>query len=279
MYCKHCGKIIDDDSHFCQYCGNAVTPTEFSETKLYEDILNAGTTIVETPKGKYIIAGDIKTGYVILDITNNMPVFNTIFEEIYWDGYGNGYSEHQWVKKNGKWGYVDALKGSILCNFIYDHFEIHEFFQDYADVFTVYSDGLCGSLDYDGNVKLPVVYDEIRSAGRVKYQGLWGVVREGKQIIPCEYLYLGVDHYFFSPLSNRYDSYDSFEPSQYKNGKWGVINIYNGEIILEFEFDEINHYRGDYYEIRKVDKWGAFNKGELIYPCEFTLEEIKKKRF
>ncbi len=129
---------------------------------MYEDILNAGTTIVETPKGKYIIAGDIKTGYVILDITNKMPVFNTVFEEIYWDGYGNGYSEHQWVKKNGK---------------------------------------------------------------------------------------------------------------------WGVINIYNGEIILEFEFDEINHYRGDYYETRKVDKWGAFNKENSYTHANLHWRKLKRKGF
>lgn len=29
MYCRQCGKMISDNSHFCQYCG-----IEFIETKL-----------------------------------------------------------------------------------------------------------------------------------------------------------------------------------------------------------------------------------------------------
>ena len=26
MYCRHCGKKIEDDSHFCPYCGDSVKP-------------------------------------------------------------------------------------------------------------------------------------------------------------------------------------------------------------------------------------------------------------
>lgn len=267
MNCKHCGNIINDDSNFCKYCGKPITPTNFTESKLYKEIINLG--IRDTIYGKYIIAGDNKTGFIILNIANNMPVFNSSFQELYWNRGNDDGFERLWVKKNGKWGYVNASTGIILCDFIFDH--IWETLNpQYDDAFIVSSNDLCGSVDYEGNVKLPIVYDDILSVGRVKYQGLWGVVREGKQIIPCEYLYL------CGELSDF--GYDGFGPSQYKNGKWGVINIYNGEIILEFEFDEIRHYGGAYYEMRKGEKWGAFLEGKLIYQCEFTLEEIQNKR-
>ena len=31
MYCKHCGKLIDDDSKFCKECGNSLLPTDSSK--------------------------------------------------------------------------------------------------------------------------------------------------------------------------------------------------------------------------------------------------------
>lgn len=36
MYCKHCGKQIEDDSTFCKYCGNTVDNGTLANSKLKE---------------------------------------------------------------------------------------------------------------------------------------------------------------------------------------------------------------------------------------------------
>ena len=48
MYCKHCGKLIDDDSNFCSKCGRKVAP--YSEPTIgqrtYSKSNNDGKKIV-----------------------------------------------------------------------------------------------------------------------------------------------------------------------------------------------------------------------------------------
>ena len=42
MYCKHCGKSIDEDSTFCRYCGKPQRVISFTETLFEEPTLTKG---------------------------------------------------------------------------------------------------------------------------------------------------------------------------------------------------------------------------------------------
>lgn len=271
MYCKHCGSEIDKTYVFCWHCGKRVNPISavvFNDHS-YNDIINAYTVLIESNRGSYLI-GNLGVGFVILDKDNKKLVIDTLFEDVIIQGREN--VDSILVKKNGKWGLINPLKGILLCDFIYDDISMLE--EDYNSgkgEITVYSNDLCGKIDGDGNIILPIIYDEIRSRGRVKYQGLWGCVRNGEQIIPCEYIKLGGGDEWWEP--NKYEIEN--EPSQHKNGKWGVIDA-DGTIRLEFEYDEIKVVYDFLYEMRKGDKWGCLC-GKEFTPCEYSLKEIEKK--
>jgi len=270
MYCKHCGSEIDKNYVFCWHCGKRVNPISgvVFNNSFHNDDINAYTVLCYSKSGEYLI-GNLGVGFVILDKDKKKLVIDTIFEDIIIQGREN--VDSVLVKKNGKWGLVNPLKGIIICDFIYDDISMLE--EDYDSgkgEITVYSNDLCGKIDCDGNIILPIIYDEIRSRGRVKYQGLWGCVRNGEQIIPCEYIKLGGGDEWWEP--NKYGIEN--EPSQHKNGKWGVIDK-NGRIILEFEYDEIKVVYEFLYEMRKGDMWGCLC-GRKFTPCEYSLKEIEK---
>ena len=70
MFCRHCGKEIADDSHFCPICGTEVTeaspnqPEQKSESlKVRKSIMMAGGLIViALGISAYFLSGQMKTG-------------------------------------------------------------------------------------------------------------------------------------------------------------------------------------------------------------------------
>lgn len=270
MYCKHCGKD-NGDRVFCWNCGKRVNSTSAGFPKYGKELIDAYTVARYSNSGDYLI-GDLGVGYVILNKNNKKLVIDTLFEDVITEG--REQFDSILVKKNGKWGLINPLTGIIVCDFIYDDISLEREEDDNGNgEIVVYSNGLCGKIDSDGKIILPIIYDEIGSFGRVKKQGLWGLVKNGEQIIPCEYIVLGG--------SVIHDDYWSHEPSRYKNGKWGAINLFNGTISLEFEYDEVKFVEGGYLEsyfyyiMRKGDKWGG-KVHDFRFPCEFSLEDIKK---
>lgn len=267
MYCKHCGKD-NGDRVFCWNCGKRVNSTSAGFPKYGKEVIDAYTVASYSNSGDYLI-GDLGVGYVILNKNNKKLVIDTLFEDVITEG--REQFDSILVKKNGKWGLINPLTGIIVCDFIYDDISLEREEDDNGNgEIVVYSNGLCGKIDSDGKIILPIIYDEIGSFGRVKKQGgLWGLVKNGEQIIPCEYIVLGG--------SVIHDDYWECEPSRYKNGKWGAINLYNGTISLEFEYDEVKFVEGGYfyYIMRKGDKWGG-KVDDFRFPCEFSLEEIRE---
>lgn len=271
MYCKHCGSETDKTNVFCWHCGKRVNPISgvvFNDS-WHDDNINAYTVLIESNSGSYLI-GDLGVGFVILDKDNKKLVIDTLFEDVIIQGREN--VDSILVKKNSKWGLVNPLTGIKICDFIYDDIsQLEEDFENENGEVIVYSNDLCGKIDGDGNIILPIIYDEIRSRGRVKYQGLWGCVRNGEQIIPCEYIKLGGGYEWGE--EDKYETHN--KPSQHKNGKWGVIDA-DGRISLEFEYDEIKIKYDVIFVMRKGDKWGCLY-GREFTPCEYSLKEIEKK--
>ena len=266
-YCRQCGEEIDDYDIFCRNCGRRVNPISAGFSELGKEVINAYTVQAYFHDDYYLI-GDLGVGFVILNKNNKKLVIDTLFEDVITKDID--YPNYILVKKNGKWGLINPLTGVIVCDFIYDDISLTEGYDVYGNhEIVVYSNGLCGKIDSDGKIVLPIIYDEIGSCGRVKYQGLWGLVKDGKQTIPCEYIKL---------CGNILtDDFWEIEPSQYKNGKWGVINGNSSEIILEFEYDEVKLLESDfvYHTMRKDDKWGG-KVGGFRFPCEFSLEDIRQ---
>ena len=56
------------------------------------------------------------------------------------------------------------------------------------------------------------------------------------------------------------------------NGKFGVINLKN-EIIIQFEWDDINILTNDYFWVKKEWKWWIINKdNQIVIPIEYDWE-------
>ncbi len=54
--------------------------------------------------------------------------------------------------------------------------------------------------------------------------------------------------------------------------KWGFINP-NGEVVIPFEYDEIQNFQNNLAAVKKSNKWGFINKkGQLIIPVKY--EEV-----
>lgn len=270
MFCKYCGEKIDDDSLFCQYCGRRIVSTNIIARN--QSLINKENQVIEKSKsGEYLLEGNSAIGYRILNKQTLSPICNIIFEDVFCQGME--CFDSILVKSEGKWGLINPINGKLICDFTFDKFnQTNEQFNN--GYFTVYKNDFCGEIDGNGNLSLPIIYDEIADDGMVKYKGLWGVVRNNVQIIPCEYISLGGGVFSFG--GECYSA--GFPPSQHKSGKWGVIDIYTGKVVMEFEYDEIIH-GDDYYQMRKGDKWGSWKMGEFRFPCEYTLEEIEKKRY
>lgn len=57
MYCKYCGKKIDDDSLFCQYCGRRIVSTNIIARN--QSLINKENQVIEKSKsGEYLLEGE-----------------------------------------------------------------------------------------------------------------------------------------------------------------------------------------------------------------------------
>ena len=157
---------------------------ELSKLKNHENVNRM--ILVETKNGNFILDGNESIGYKILNPLNHKPFTDTVFQDVF--THERELVDSILVKKNGKWGLIKPLTGEMICDFIYD--DISQTEDDYNNgkgEITVYSNGLCGRIDSDGKVIVPLIYEEISSYGMVKSKGLWGVFENGQEIVPCNY--------------------------------------------------------------------------------------------
>ena len=236
MFCKYCGEKIDDDALFCQYCGRRIVSTniiarnqslnsktkdelitiilrkdrtERKHTKLIQELKqelskaknidNANNMVlVETKNGKYILEGNKSIGYRFLNPSNHNPLIDTIFQDVF--THDRELVDSVLVKKDGRWGLINPLKGTMICDFIYDDIsQTEDDVNNGKGEITVYSNGLCGRIDSNGKVIVPLVYEEIGSYGMVKSKGLWGIFENGQEIVPCSYSFEELFNKLYEP--------------------------------------------------------------------------------
>ena len=285
--CDNCGKQNYWATKFCSECGSQF-PAYDLRVEYYKRRLNFYDEIMigESRSGKYVVVKE-RQKFKLLNISNLKQTISYEFEDIGRFVELNSFN-FVIVKKDGLWGLINPMSGKIILDFKYEDYILVYFEGSYDTDGTVLikEKGKWGKVDGDsGQIILPCIYDEIyenalyeynyNNFDLLKYDGFWGVVADGKLLIPFEYIKLGYKVYdrwgYLSPQYGLND--DSIPPSQYKNGKWGIIDIYNGNIILEPEYDEIKSFGYDTYKVRKGVKWGVINNhdGKTVLPCEYKL--------
>ncbi len=65
LYCKKCGRIIDDDSEFCRYCGTLMTPAEASPEVNIVQNKSIDSTLEKYPMA--LPAGSVLAGQYIIE--------------------------------------------------------------------------------------------------------------------------------------------------------------------------------------------------------------------
>ena len=292
--CENCGKPTQWTTKFCSECGNKFPAfnlkVEYYKRKMhfYDDII-----ICVSKNGKYIIARN-RDKYNLLNICTLAPVLDFELDDVNLVYINNGLEEYNFIvaKKNGLWGILNPTTGNVICNFDYEDCILVNYEGDYRLNGTVILkvNGKWGKVNGNtGQIILPFIYDEIydhalddshNDFDLLKYDGYWGVIASGEQIVPFEYIKLGyrvVDRWGY--LNDYGTNDESIPPSQHKNGKWGIINIYNGVIALKPEYEEIQPFEDNTYKVRKGTKWGVVNNndGKTVLPCEYELIDIFSK--
>ena len=182
--------------------------------------------------------------------------------------------------------------GKLILPIIYEYIVV-----DNAYYF-VCNDSLWGCVNKEGEVKIPIKYENIscvisEEKVRVKKHSKWGFVNINDSLIidfnydfACNF-YNGKSYVKNNDTKFYIDShgnklYDAEENIQYcsedvdtaasikdqfedniltvkkKNGKFGVINKETNQVIVPFEYDEIGLYHNNVILMRLGNKWGAY---------------------
>lgn len=299
MKCNSCNHINKDSALFCVECGSPFykkcTNCNTNSLISYKFCPNCGNAFdlkidaLNRYKHKLVFFEHVYTygavgNLVIVKNNNSYGIFNISTQRLVitcdYDSFDLFTKDYVFLKKNNGWYMYHPLTGSLICN---DAFE-KEQKVDYEEFAEVKCKGFWGILSLkSGSYAVYPRYEKFHYAGVRARQilaykdGLWGCIEYSDNSspvcrIPFEYLTL-----------NTAEHEDKPRPSQHKNQKWGVIR-YNGDKILDFEYDEILYHEPfgmSLYELRKGNSWGLFRSGgryskDVFHPCIYTKEQIKK---
>lgn len=161
------------------------------------------------------------------------------------------YNNRALVKAKGKWGYIDENNVEVIAP-QYDDACPFE-----TDEFTFVKKGdFWGGIDVNGNIVLPFEYEELTSfyngyiyngaSYRVKHNGKYGYIGAyGDVDIPFMYDYIADFHMGFEVIVGL-------------NGKYGVYNVDEGEIIPPIYATEDS-------------AWDAFAHIDNPKECEYNI--------
>jgi len=199
------------------------------------------------------------------------------------------------VRRDGKWGYVDAKGAEVIA----PTYEKAEPFFAGGEVAKVTLGGKMGLIDKTGKVVLPLQYDDIDTIRWwqpapdflfVNMGGKWGLVdKAGKELFPPRYDALDMfaqDKVIFKSAGKfgvatrageevapaKYDEiWGAWDGAKYavmsRDGKWGMLDL-DGKETVPPTYESIAGSMEDTVIIKQNGLWGAVNgKGvELIPP-------------
>lgn len=295
MYCKYCGKSIDEDSSFCRHCGkplhenlkitDSISAIKEECSPKTKDIMEGGTNVVMTKftlKKKSLIffcvlmvlvlimyglwgildkkeIADISICQVSQELTTATKKYDKLYE------FHEGLAK---VCKGEKYGFIDKLGNEIIsCK--YDDAE------DYIKGISIVTLGdKKGAINKQGNMVIPCKYDMIHlckddSLAAAFINETSGFIDlEGNVVVPFDYEYCGE---FSEGLADVR-----------KNGLIGFVNK-NGELVIPCKY--VNLYPGCGFSEGLVgvsidggeagiydDKWGYIDKnGNTVIPFQTGL--------
>jgi|GEM_PF-429572 len=214
-----------------------------------------------------------------------------------YDEVGTMEMERAPVRRGSKWGYIDMTGAEVVV----PAFQSAEAF--FGETARVGIDGKFGLIDRTGKVALPLEYDEISTAFRMRTtpalylarrEGKWGVVdTAGKVLLPPRYDGLSIfsNDKVTVRVGNKYGliAVDGTEviPPRYEsirgygdgygsvrlNRKYGVIDP-DGREIVPPKYDRITGFGGGAFIVQSNSRWGIVNREgvELIPPKYDDLE-------
>ena len=251
---------------------------EISENGQYLKVVQNGVNGIMTVAGEEVIP----------------KVYSEIIP-LYWSNYGKGFAfdyfgaddPYVLLTKEGKFGVADS-KGNLLAEVRYEQIWG-------CDKIVGFTDGGVDLIDYGSRdivhfnceaVKPSFGCEECNPEYKdfyccVKVAGKWGIINsKGELVIDAVYDEI--------PDQGECDAFSLFcggneDIIVVKDGKYGIVDL-TGNEMLPFEYDYIDNLTGDnkalfmgtYDKITGAfdGKWGLYQDGKVIKPCEYSREEI-----
>lgn len=291
MYCKYCGKPIDEDSAFCRHCGKRQTNDKFvvedeprHKKKESKEILppkrekqaknNSRNALFIFCGGLLVLIAiivwvvctfqdaDKKIADITIDkVSKELAEAIKKYDKL--DSYHEGLAS---VCKDEKWGFIDKLGQEIIpCK--YD--DANDF--EYGIAVVKYGEKE-GAINNNGKVVIPFVYDWIKgfaedSTAVAKKEGKFGIIDlKGSEIIPFVYDYC--------------DNFHEGMAAVVQNGKLGFVNR-KGDLVIECQYENLDSpifhnytkFVNGLAAVRKDGDWGYIDiTGEVIIPFNEYLE-------
>jgi len=290
MYCKHCGKPIDEDSTFCRHCGKqqvgdksiknepkheAKESKKVQPKKKKREKNNSRNVIIIFCAGLLVLMAIIVLVICKFHDEDNKRIADITIDKVSkelaeatkkydrLDSFHEGLAS---VCKDEKWGFIDKLGQEIIpCK--YDYANDFEY-----GIAIVELDGKEGAINNRGKVVIPFDYDRIGSyaqdsAAVAEKDGKYGIIdMKGNEIVP--FIYEDCD-YFHEGMA-----------AVVQNGKLGFVNR-KGALAIEcqYDYEDIPRYH-DYMKfvnglaaVRKDGVWGYIDEsGKTVIPFNKLLK-------
>jgi hypothetical protein len=208
---------------------------------------------------------------IFVDETSNLKglksstggiIAKAIYEDIFEFTEGN-YTQ---TKLNGLTGIISVTGKEILPP-KYQNISIRK-----NDAFEVKENSKCGYIKADGNIMIPIIYDDILSNGifskkgliQVKLNNKYGCVNlTGKIIIPT--IFDKVEYYTTELVKAGIN-----DKSKNKT-LFGLIDV-SGKEIIPIKYSRIEDYNEDFAKVERDNKWGYINKeGIEVVPVKYDF--------
>jgi hypothetical protein len=192
-----------------------------------------------------------------------------IFVSPYYDEIGNFSQNRALVMRKGRIGFIDTT-GIIVIPLSFEALASSLSKSDFINGYSsVRKSGKYGIIDTTGKNIVPYRYDDIIMSDAlivpVRKGKKWGYlnVKERRLVIEIKYDFSGTFNNKFATVK--------------LNDKSGVINM-NGDVVVPFNYDKIEHANGGYFVVWKDGKCGLTGLNDMLIAPRFEKFEIYNEK-
>ena len=226
--------------------------------------------------------------YGIIDTQKNLIV-PLIYESVFAFGFHTRALTWAKLAETGKWGLIDTSgierAGTVIVPFQYD--QVRWIRKD--GMTRVSRDGKSGLLDSNGNVRVPVEYEDVLDyqdgTAVVMRDGWWGIVDSDKNVIaPFKYAWVS---FFSEGLARVVVADKTYRPFQYSapeevwlKGKFGFVDR-KGKEVVPPKYDYAGHFANGIAIVKLDGQYGIIDtSGNILVPLEHdnTLSLVEAYR-